>query len=267
MCSRQIPYASLSPIPPFRNDPQLRTGPKNAPTSESAQSVSSQVKNININESGRQTNKRTQAHFPDEAAQRSKRLTSGTLERGLSSLKQSYEDRPPVSGLKNGGGHEELAMQNSNTHPGHGAGVGNLLSSPQGQANMSSRDGQRSSFPSSSGQKNLSAQALGISERQSWSSRPSSPVNTYNEDGGILLQPETRPITQEQLVNEVKGVSLNLSGSTSRRHPLLTCIVLWLTFPGQEFMLVWSWLKRNVWRSTSSKPQRLTSSPTNSGKR
>ena len=35
---------------------------------------------------------------------------------------------------------------------------------------------------------------------------PSSPVDTYNEqDKGIFLQPETRPITQEQLVNEVKG--------------------------------------------------------------
>lgn len=40
-------------------------------------------------------------------------------------------------------------------------------------------------------------------------SLPSSPVDTYNEEENkpIFLQPETRPITQEQLVNEVKGTT------------------------------------------------------------
>lgn len=50
-------------------------------------------------------------------------------------------------------------------------------------------------------QKHASAQKAGPG------SVPSSPVDTYNEeqDKEIFLQPETRPITQEQLVNEVKG--------------------------------------------------------------
>ncbi len=40
-------------------------------------------------------------------------------------------------------------------------------------------------------------------------SLPPSPGDTYDEeqDRPIFLQPETRPITQEQLVNEVKGKS------------------------------------------------------------
>lgn len=43
-------------------------------------------------------------------------------------------------------------------------------------------------------------------------SLPSSPVDTYNEEENkpIFLQPETRPITQEQLVNEVKGIYAGL---------------------------------------------------------
>jgi hypothetical protein len=37
-------------------------------------------------------------------------------------------------------------------------------------------------------------------------SMPSSPVVPYDEaSSGMFLQPETRPIKQEQLVNEVKG--------------------------------------------------------------
>lgn len=36
-------------------------------------------------------------------------------------------------------------------------------------------------------------------------SPPASPVDNYVELERIVLQPETRPITQEQLVNEVKG--------------------------------------------------------------
>lgn len=52
-------------------------------------------------------------------------------------------------------------------------------------------------------------------KKRPWDSTPSSPVKTEEEEeeekeeegeeDGILLQPETRPITQAQLVNEVKG--------------------------------------------------------------
>lgn len=45
----------------------------------------------------------------------------------------------------------------------------------------------------------------------------SSPGDTYNEqERGQFLQPETRPITQEQLVNEVKGMWV---GERSQRPP------------------------------------------------
>jgi Est1 DNA/RNA binding domain len=40
------------------------------------------------------------------------------------------------------------------------------------------------------------------------SSRPA--FNVYDEDSELFLQPETRPITQEQLVNEVKGIYAGL---------------------------------------------------------
>ena len=36
-------------------------------------------------------------------------------------------------------------------------------------------------------------------------SPPASPVDAYTVPETLFLQPETRPITQEQLVNEVKG--------------------------------------------------------------
>lgn len=50
-------------------------------------------------------------------------------------------------------------------------------------------------------------------EKIAWSAPPTSPVfNTSTErDYALLLQPETRPITQEQLVNEVKGISAGLA--------------------------------------------------------
>jgi hypothetical protein len=48
----------------------------------------------------------------------------------------------------------------------------------------------------------------------------SSPVNTYDDQEGseLLLQLNTRPITDEQLVNEVKGVF------ESRLRPLPTSL-------------------------------------------
>jgi hypothetical protein len=113
------------------------------------------------------------------------------------------------------------------------------LPSPPGLADQSSRDGQRSSFPLSSGARNLSAQALGLNDRQTGGSPPLSPVNTDNDqDGGILLQPETRPITQEQLVNEVKGVSLNLALlvalAADARQESSCQFVVWLTFSSRN---------------------------------
>jgi hypothetical protein len=49
-------------------------------------------------------------------------------------------------------------------------------------------------------------------ERVASHSPPSSPAfnTTSDRDSGMLLQPETRPITQEQLVNEVKGIYAGL---------------------------------------------------------
>ena len=172
--------------------------------------MSSQVNRIDINES-RPTNKRPPTHFQDDTAQRSKRLTSGAAERGLSSVSQAQENRSPDSGVKPVSNHADLTMQPDK--PVHDPRVlkdPSLQSSPV-LANLSSRNGQRSLAPSNHGQRNL-GQALEIDNRQVGNSPPSSPGNTYNEqDEGILLQPETRPITQEQLVNEVKGVSLVFS--------------------------------------------------------
>ena len=49
-------------------------------------------------------------------------------------------------------------------------------------------------------------------EKLTSSSPPTSPVFNTSTDGEstMLLQPETRPITQEQLVNEVKGIYAGL---------------------------------------------------------
>ncbi|KAF7514335.1 hypothetical protein GJ744_000105 [Endocarpon pusillum] len=69
-------------------------------------------------------------------------------------------------------------------------------------ADYSDHSGQH--FPKEKEQKHASPQ------RARAGSPPSSPVETYNEDKGIFLQPETRPITQEQLVNEVKGIYAGL---------------------------------------------------------
>jgi hypothetical protein len=173
--------------------------------------MSSQVKRIDINETSRPPNKRTPAHFPEEA-QRSKRTTGAVFERGLSSISQPLESKSPTSGLKHVTSPGELTEQRGASWSDPRVATGQQpVSSPLAPAHQSSGEGQRASFPTSFGQKNLSAQALGLNERQPWGSPPSSPVNTYNEhDGGILLQPETRPITQEQLVNEVKGVSLKI---------------------------------------------------------
>lgn len=180
----------LDAIPLPRYEPHHRARPQHA-ASESAHSMSSRVNKIDINETSRPTNKRPPAHFPDDAAQRSKRTPSGTLERHLSSFSQGHEKKSTTSGLKYIINPKETTLQPI---------------SRLGRVHFNARDSQRASFPSYA-PRNLSAQALGLTEEQSWPSPPSSPVNTYNEqEGGILLQPETRPITQEQLVNEVKGV-------------------------------------------------------------
>jgi hypothetical protein len=195
---------ALSSIPPFRHDPQRGILPQNA-GSESALSMTSQVRRFNLDEFSRPTNKRTPAHFPDDAAQRSKRNQSG----GVETLSYVWDNRSPASGLRNTFGQGDPRQTGYSWNDPRSA-SGQRLSSPQGLADLSSRNGHRSSFYSSYGQRNSSAQAVGVHDGQSWGSAPSSPVNTYNEqDGGILLQPETRPITQEQLVNEVKGVSFN----------------------------------------------------------
>ncbi len=68
-------------------------------------------------------------------------------------------------------------------------------------------------------------------------SPPSSPGDTYNEEQErpIFLQPETRPITQEQLVNEVKGKSTNYtSPSLALSDSLLPRDLCWIGHGGKE---------------------------------
>jgi Est1 DNA/RNA binding domain len=61
-------------------------------------------------------------------------------------------------------------------------------------------------YPRQEVQKDLKYSSSHRAGSQRAGSPPLSPVDTYHEQEGIVLQPETRPITQEQLVNEVKGL-------------------------------------------------------------
>jgi hypothetical protein len=63
-------------------------------------------------------------------------------------------------------------------------------------------------YPPQEVQKDLKHSTSHRAGSQRAGSPPASPVDTYREQEGIVLQPETRPITQEQLVNEVKGLLL-----------------------------------------------------------
>lgn len=57
----------------------------------------------------------------------------------------------------------------------------------------------------------LGSLSVDSKKQPSCGSPPPSPVNTFDEkEGGLLLQPETRPITQEQLVNEIRGIYAGL---------------------------------------------------------
>jgi hypothetical protein len=87
-----LPRPTLDAIPLSRHEPHRRARPQHA-ASESAHSMSSRVNKIDINETSRPTNKRPPAHFPDDAAQRSKRTPSGTLEMHLSSFSQGHEKK------------------------------------------------------------------------------------------------------------------------------------------------------------------------------
>lgn len=156
---RQNPYVLVASILPFQKKAHLRNRPLNAVVSGSEHSVSSQMKNININKLSRPKNKkRTHVHYSDEAVQRSKRIISSTFKKSSCSFTQVYEERSSASALK----YEP---------------------------------------------KSLNVQ-FGLNERPLKISCSLSSVNVYNEDSGILLQSEIRPIMQEQLVNKVKDMSL-----------------------------------------------------------
>ena len=200
--------------------------------------MTSRVNRIYIRETSRAL-KRTPADFSDDAAQRSKRITSAAFERGLSSV---YESRSPALGLKHVTSQEDSTVQRETPWPDPRLASGQPLPSPQAPTNLISREVQRVSFPSSYRHKYLSPQALKLNERPLWGSPPSSPANTYNDqEGGILLQLETRPITQEQLVNEVKVLSLQALSFPKALAPNIVKPNFsgWLTYFNQEFMPVW----------------------------
>jgi hypothetical protein len=188
----------------FRKEPNLWHLAQNA-VSESAHSTSSQANRIDI-ETGRPTNKRSFVHLPDDAAPRSKRNPSGTFNRNSTSAHLSAENKSPNSALKQFTSHGEATLQRGSSWSDPHLAYASSLSSPQAAVDSAIRGGKRELFPTSSRPKNLGAQALELHRKNSRASPPSSPVNTYSEgEGGILLQPETRPITQAQLINEVKG--------------------------------------------------------------
>lgn len=164
--------------------------------------MSSQVNKIDINEnSPRQTNKRTPAHFPDDAAPRSKRTPKRPWENSSSSPSGLA---PGAKGLSiHGGPSGMLTTAQLDFRP------------AAGETPLGSGLAQRASLSSSNGRRYLPAQAMGPNDGPLASSPPPSPANTYDEQdsSGMLLQPETRPITHEQLVNEVKGVFCERSAS------------------------------------------------------
>ena len=75
------------------------------------------------------------------------------------------------------------------------------LSSPA----QTSQHQHRSSMQSAKGLPYVDSEALHPSERSA-----SNPHDASDTDGPMLRQPETKPITQEQLVNEVKGIYAGL---------------------------------------------------------
>ena len=164
----------LSRNPVKRHD---RTLPQNAP-SESAMSVTSQVRQVNLGDPNRMPNKRTLDPSTENDEQKKNKISSGG--------RRSRGSSGPVWPIPK----EDLMAP---------------------QRITASRPAQKTSFPSSRRKSSLS-QSSDVKNKPSIEHKSSSlSSRSEPEEEGIQLQPETRPITQEQLVNEVKGMSYLIS--------------------------------------------------------
>jgi hypothetical protein len=82
--------------------------------------------------------------------------------------------------------------------------------SPQKTTGVNSLENPHSPFQISSGQISTGFSSYPETQKVASRSPPSPAFTSGDRDSSMLLQPETRPITQEQLVNEVKGIYAGL---------------------------------------------------------
>ena len=169
---------------------------QNAP-SESALSVTSRVRQVTLEGPCRMSKKRILDSSPDNNEQKTIKKNS----RGGTSRSNS---RPVLSLTKED------------------------VTSPQRIA--ASRPAQITSYPPSRPKSSLS-QSSDVKNEPSMEHRSSSiSSRSEPEEEGIQLQPETRPITQEQLVNEVKGMLYLISSHTRLCKSKLSSPDTWYWF-------------------------------------
>ena len=190
-------------------------------TAYDGKSVSSEIKDLNLGKTIA-SNKRAAAELaqgqdPDTGGRRPTKVRSGSVDdsfgRGPTNppTRPAYYDaaRDQRSGAAATPQLPVAALQDSSTTRPHPDGRA-ATRFPQTNAGLISADRVPHLF--SAGQNSSSPSANPETERFTSNSPPTSPVfNTPGDHGSaMLLQPETRPITQEQLVNEVKGIYAGL---------------------------------------------------------
>jgi hypothetical protein len=164
---------------------------------DDSKSVSSNMQHLKIRQGkGASSNKRA-AGEPALGQGPSKLRTQDQLGRNLyDGARDQWPDSSQVSAHGSASGQSPPAGLASAMSPHRTAGVMSL-GSPHSPFQIS-------------GQTNTGFSAY-PEPQKSASRSPSSPVFTSSDrDSRMLLQPETRPITQEQLVNEVKGIYAGL---------------------------------------------------------
>ena len=133
--------------------------------------------------------------------------TDDNFSRGLSHQpgRNSYYDsaRDPQPDTSQVSAHESPCNQSPPADPASAR-------SPRKTAGVNSLEIPHSSFQISSGQANTEFPAYHETQKAASRSPPSPAFSFGDRDSSMLLQPETRPITQEQLVNEVKGIYAGL---------------------------------------------------------